>query len=121
MIPSILNSTKKVLGIAEDYKAYDFDIRTHINAVLSTLTQLGVGPSAGFEVNDEFAEWVEFLGTDPRLNSVQSYVYLRVRMMFDPPTNSFTITALQEQIKEMEWRLVEQTAPPVIFKDDSLV
>ena len=121
MIVSILDGTKKSLGIDKEYKAFDHDIQTHINAVFATLTQLGVGPSEGFLVQDEFAEWGDFLGTDPRLNNVQTYVYLRVRLLFDPPPNSFTISAIQEQIKEMEWRLVEQTAPPVIFTDEPLV
>ena len=121
VIVSILKSVKKNLGLAEDYTAFDHDVMTHVNSVFSTLTQLGVGPAEGFQIQDEFAEWGDFLGTDPRLNNVRTYVYLRVRMLFDPPTNSFTISAMQEQIKEMEWRLVEQNAPPVIFTETPLV
>lgn len=102
---SILNSTKKVLNIDEDYKAFDPDILMHINSVFSTLNQLGIGPINGFMIEDETTEWSAFFGTDPRLNSIKTYVYLRVRMLFDPPQASYLITALQEQAKELEWRL----------------
>lgn len=102
---SILNSTKKILGIAEDYTAYDEDIITHINAAFSTLTQLGVGPVDGFQIEDETAEWEEFISTDLQYNSVKSYVYLRLRMLFDPPATSYLIAAMERQIQELEWRL----------------
>lgn len=107
MNQSILNSTKKILGVAQDYQAFDLDIITHINSVLSTLEQLGVGPVGGFAIQDETAEWGDLFGRplDPRLNQIKSYIYLRVRMLFDPPTNSFTINAMTDQVKEMEWRL----------------
>lgn len=105
MIASILTSTKKVLGIEEGYEAFDEDILMHINSVFSTLNQLGIGPSDGFEVEDKDATWDSFLGDDLRLKSVKSYTYLRVRLMFDPPATSFAINAMQEQIKELEWRI----------------
>jgi hypothetical protein len=105
MSDSILNSTKKVLGLAEDYTEFDIDILMHINSALSTLTQLGVGPILGFNIEDAAATWTEFLGGDPRYNSAKSYVYLRVRRLFDPPQTSFHLTALNEQIQELEWRL----------------
>lgn len=102
---SILNSTKKILGIASDYTAFDLDIITHINTAFSTLTQLGVGPSAGFMIEDDTALWTDFIGVDPQLNSVKSYVFLRVKLLFDPPTTSYLINASQDQIRELEWRL----------------
>lgn len=106
METSILVSTKKVLGIAEDYTAFDLDIITHINTAFSTLTQLGVGPSQGFMIEDETAIWADFIGeTDLELNSVKSYVFLRVKHLFDPPTTSYLIDAYERQIKELEWRL----------------
>lgn len=116
MTQSILNSTKKILGIAAEYKAFDLDVMTQINSALSALTQLGVGPEEGFSISDEFAEWGDLLGSDKRLNSVQNYVYMKVRLAFDPPATSFAITAIQEQIKEMEWRIVVATTPPVVFE-----
>lgn len=102
---SILNSTKKILGIANDYTAFDQDIITHINTAFSTLTQLGVGPADGFMIEDDSAVWAEFIDIDIQLNSVKSYVFLRVRLLFDPPGTSYLINAYQDQIKELEWRL----------------
>lgn len=105
MTDSILNSTKKTLGIDPDYGAFDLDILTHINSTLSTLQQLGIGPEAGYMIMDHTSSWTDFLGEDLRLNAVKTYVYLRVRLLFDPPATSFHINAIQEQIKELEWRL----------------
>lgn len=105
MSDSILNSTKKVLGVDADYDVFDLDILMHINSVFPTLTQLGIGPVNGFMIEDADATWWDFLGDNPNLNSVKTYVYLRVRLLFDPPSTSFVITAMQEQIKELEWRL----------------
>ena len=105
MEQSILTSTKKVLGIAEDYTAFDLDIMTHINAAFSTLTQLGVGPPTGYMIDDVSDEWDDFIGTDLQYNSVKSYVFLRVRQLFDPPTTSYLISAYDRQIQELEWRL----------------
>lgn len=102
---SILNSTKKILGIEPDYTAFDQDIMMHINSVFSTLQQLGIGPDIGFAIEDSDSEWVDFFGDDPRLNSVKTYVYLRVRLLFDPPSTSFLLNAMKEQIQEIEWRL----------------
>lgn len=105
MSNSILVSTKKNLGIAADYTAFDQDIILHINSVFSTLNQLGVGPTYGFQIEDDVATWTDFLHGDPRLNSVKTYVYLRVRLLFDPPSTSYLISALNSQILELEWRL----------------
>ena len=107
MEQSILLSTKKILGIAPDYTVFDLDILTHINSAFSTLTQLGVGPAIGFMIEDADTEWDEFFGDvlDIQWNSVKTYVYLRVRQVFDPPTTSFAIQAFQDQIRELEWRL----------------
>jgi len=105
MITSILTSVKKVLGIAEDYIAFDEDIILHINSVFSTLNQLGIGPEAGFAISDATATWADFLGTDLLLNSVKTYMCLRVRMIFDPPNTSYVMDAMQRQITELEWRL----------------
>jgi hypothetical protein len=102
---SILNSTKKILGIASDYTAFDLDVITHINSAFSTLTQLGVGPAEGFMIEDDTAVWTDFILGDPEYNQVKSYVFLRVRLLFDPPATSYLITAYQDQIRELEWRL----------------
>lgn len=105
MEQSILTSTKKILGIAEDYTVFDLDIITHINTAFSTLTQMGVGPVGGFSIEDADSEWEEFIGEDSRYDAVKSYVFLKVRQLFDPPTTSYLITAVEKQIQELEWRL----------------
>lgn len=105
MEQSILNSTKKILGIAEDYTVFDLDIITHINTAFSTLAQLGVGPTAGFMINGSEEVWTDFTAEDFQYNSVKSYVFLKVRQLFDPPQTSYLISATEKQIQELEWRL----------------
>lgn len=105
MADSILESVKKSLGLESGYAAFDSDIVMHINSVLSTLAQLGVGPPAGVHIEDNNAEWSELLGVDNRLNMAKSYIYAKVRLLFDPPSTSFGITALEKVVSEWEWRL----------------
>lgn len=126
METSILTSTKKILGIAEDYTVWDLDIITHINSAFSDLTQLGVGPVTGFMINDPAQVWADFSDDDMQLNSVKTYIYLRVKLLFDPPSTSYAITAMEDQIEKLEWRLNihrEETAwvdpdPPVIIEEE---
>ena len=105
MEQSILTSTKKILGIEASYQAFDLDILTYINSAFSTLNQLGIGPEDGFMIEDATPTWDSFIGSDSRLNSVKNYVYLSVRLIFDPPATSYAIEALNQQKKELEWRL----------------
>lgn len=102
---SILNSTKKILGISEDYTAFDTDLIIHINSALSILAQLGVGPSTGFAITGADEEWGDFISGDDQYNSIKTYIYLRVRQWFDPPTTSYLIGAYEKQIQELEWRI----------------
>lgn len=105
MEQSILTSTKKVLGLDAAYTIFDQDVITHINAAFSILTQLGVGPVTGFSIEDDSATW-DIYGVPPeQLHLVKTYVYLKVRILFDPPSTSFHLTAAQDQVKEYEWRL----------------
>lgn len=124
MTNSIFLSTKKLLGISEEYHAFDIDILTAINATFLTLNQLGVGPLLPFQLplilshedEEEFQNdpavtttWEDFLEDQyEHLAAVQTYVYQRVRLIFDPPTNSFMVTAMQESCKEFEWRFTVQ-------------
>lgn len=105
MADSILEDVKKLMNLDPSYDVFDRDLILHVNSVFSTLTQLGVGPPEGFIILDDVGEWTDFLSSDNRLNAVKSYVYLRVRLLFDPPATSFGITALENQAREMEWRL----------------
>src|SRR6478752_1820181 len=104
MEQSILISTKKILGLAADYTVFDLDIITHINTAISTLTQLGVVPTNGFMINDDTETWADFIGEDLQNYAVKSYVYLKVRQLFDPPQTSYLIAATERQIQELEWR-----------------
>lgn len=103
---SILTSTKKLLSIDEEYTQFDTDIIIHINSVLMVLTQLGVGPSEGFMISDEYSTWENFIGDKPYLNSVKTYMYLRVKLLFDPPLSSAALDSLKKLADEFEWRLL---------------
>ena len=105
MEDSILISTKKILGIESNYDVFDLDIITHINSSLSIVCQLGIGPTEGLAIEDEFTDWSELNIPQNQLSMVRTYVFLRVRMLFDPPTTSFHIEAMENQIKEHENRL----------------
>lgn len=102
---SILNSIKKLLGVAEEYEHFDVDIMMHINSALMVLTQLGVGPAEGYAIDGPEDEWSDFLGNSTNLEMVKTYVYMKVRLIFDPPTNSSVTASLEKQISEFEWRL----------------
>lgn len=102
---SILESVKKNLGIQADYLAFDPDIIMHINTTLSVLNQLGIGPAAGFVIEDDTATWTDFLNDSAPLNLVKTYIYLQVRMYFDPPATSFAIEAMERQIEQLTWRI----------------
>lgn len=105
MDESILNTIKKMLGPDSAYEAFDTEIIIHINTALSTLAQLGVGPRKGFRITGPNELWGDFLGEDIDLESVKTYIYCKVRMIFDPPSNSFVMKAMEDTCKELEWRL----------------
>ena len=106
MEESILNTVKTMLGPEGDYDDFDTDIIIHINSAFSVLTQLGVGPPKGFRIRDDASTWSDFIPDDrDDLDLIKDYVYMKVKLIFDPPPNSYTVEALKEQIKEAEWRL----------------
>lgn len=102
---SILTSIKKMLGITEEYKQFDPDIIMHINSVFMILNQLGVGPSEGFRINDEYATWSDFISEDKNLDLIKSYMDMKVKLLFDPPQSSIVMEATNRMINEAEWRL----------------
>lgn len=102
---SILTSIKKLLGIAEEYEHFDADIIMHINSVFMILTQMGVGPTEGFTITDKTSTWDEFILDSTVIESVRSYVYLKVRLLFDPPTSGTVMESTKQLISELEWRL----------------
>lgn len=105
MTDSILDSVKKAIGFDPTYTAFDVDLTMHINSVFSTLHQLGVGPENGFSIDDSTAVWGQFIGATPNINSVKSYVAIKVRLIFDPPATSFVIASMEKVVQEFEWRL----------------
>lgn len=112
---SILTSIKRLLGLAEDYTPYDAEVIMHINSVFADLTQMGVGPSEGFYIEDDSAEWTDFISDLSKLHSVKSYMGLRLKLLFDPNSiGSSTLAAYERQISQWEWRLnieAESTKP----------
>ena len=102
---SILTSIKKLLGIDEAYTQFDTDVIIAINSALMSLNQLGIGPDSGFAISNSDAVWSDFLGNVVNLEAVKSYVFLKTRLMFDTPTSSFVVDAINRQISELEWRL----------------
>ena len=106
MNDSIVVTIKKMLGLDDEYTPFDVDVIIHINAALMTLAQMGVGPKEGYEVSDYDQTWSEFLGENyNKLGAVKTYVYLQVKMLFDPPTNSFVMDAMKKQSEEILFRL----------------
>lgn len=105
METSILTSTKKLLGIDETFDAFDLDVMTFINAAFATLTQIGVGPVDGFMIESVDEEWADFVTDIQQLNQVRNYVFLKVRVLFDPPSTGYLVDSMQKQINEAEWRL----------------
>lgn len=108
---SILMSIKKMLGIDPSDTAFDTDVIIHINSVLATLWQLGVGlEDSQIEVEDNTTLWTDLLTTQQNLTYVKTYVYLKVRIVFDPLATGFVTTSFENQIKELEWRIVVATS-----------
>ncbi len=102
---SILTDIKKMLGPSYDEDSFDTDITIHINSCFTTLRQLGVGPANGYRIKDDKNVWSEFVKDDEMLDSVKTYIYLKVKVVFDPPLNASLLESFEKQITELEWRL----------------
>lgn len=112
---SILVTIKKMLGLGEDYTPFDTDIIVHINSAFMTLTQLGIGPEEGFQITDANSTWGDFISNNEMIGAVTNYTYLTVRTLFDPPSNSFVMDAMQKQIEQLGWRLNVQAESKKTF------
>lgn len=112
MEESILVTIKKALGVDKDDKSFDTDIIIAINSVFTILHQLGVGPDTEFYIEDEYATWDEFVD-DGQLNLIKSYMYLKVKLLFDPPNNGSLIESINKMINEFEWRLNAAVDPKI--------
>lgn len=101
----ILYDIKKLLGLFEDDQCYDLDIKILINSAFSTLYQLGVGPKNPFKIEGSEEGWEDFIGDATDIESVKEYIFLKTKIIFDPPQSSFVLEAMQKKIEELEWRL----------------
>lgn len=106
---SILDSIKKLLGIASDYTNFDTDIIIYINSAFMVLNQLGVGPEEGFKITGKDELWSSYITDSDNLEAVKSYIHLKVKVAFDPPLNSTVMEAHKQLISEYEWRLNVQS------------
>lgn len=112
MEESILTTIKKLLGLDESYEAFDTDIIVAINTAIMALTQIGIGPSGGFRIEDDSTTWQDFLGSDViDLEAAKSYIFIKARLMFDPPSSSVVVEAYNKAAAECEWRLNVQRDP----------
>lgn len=114
VLESILASTKKLLGIEDTYTHFDGDIILNINSVFMTLNQLGVGPSAGFLITDRDDTWASVLLERNDLEAIKLYIYLKVRLIFDPPQTGYLVEAINKQCAELEWRLNVQVEGAIV-------
>ena len=112
MTDSIFNSVKKVVGLLGDVGSFDEDVLLYINSVVSTLRQLGLSIPSDFYVLDDVQTWSDLLGEFRDLDLVKSYMAMKVRLMFDPPSSSFGLTSMTEMVTELEWRINVLTDQP---------
>ena len=110
----ILDTVRKLVGAGDSAGPFDQDLLIHINSTMSVLTQLGLGPVNGFFVTEN-SKWNEFIGDGLKLEMVKTYVYLKVRLIFDPPQNASLLEAIKSQISEYEWRIFTEVDPPLIL------
>ena len=111
MEENILDSIKILLGIQPTDFNFDQEIIMHINSIFTVLNQIGVGPAEGFKITSNSEEWESFLENRLDLEAAKSYIFLKVRLLFDPPQNSFLVESLNKQIEEFEWRIQVQVEP----------
>ena len=116
-VDSILLSIKKLIGLAEDYTQFDTDLIIHINTAFAVLHQLGVGPKKPYTISGTEETWDEFVTDQINAENVRSYVYMKVKMLFDPPSTATMHEAFERQIQEMEWRLNVAVDPLEVFGD----
>ncbi len=105
MESSILTSTKKILNLAPDYTVFDSQIIAYINSAFSTLNQMDLDATEGFSITGYSETWVNYTSESSKINAIKNFVFLKVRLLFDPPQSSFHIQMLETQLSQVEWRL----------------
>ena len=116
MEESILKTIKQLIGCPDDFEQFDLDLIVHINLAFATLTHIGVGPKEGYRITGADNAWSEFEDDAQKLSLIKDYVYIKTRLLFDPPISGSLMDSLKEQLKEMEWRLYMLYDP--ISEDD---
>lgn len=116
MEESILKTIKQLIGCPDDFEQFDLDLTIHINSAFAALTQLGVGPKEGYQITSPDNVWSEFEEDTKKSSLIKDYVYIKTRLLFDPPTSGSLMDSLKEQLKEMEWRLYIMYYP--VSEDD---
>lgn len=107
ILDSILNTVKKLLGIDVDDTSFDDDVIILINSSMLSLSQMGIGPANGFIVTSSIDKWTDYISDNTiNLEGVKTYLYLKVKLTFDPPTNSTVIEAMKKTLEELEWRMM---------------
>lgn len=114
---SILTSIKSMLPLDETYDYFDPSVIMHINSAFFTLSQIGVGPKETYSIKDKTNVWSEFMGESIRLEAVKLYIYMSVRLSFDPPTSSFVLSSMETQMQELEWRLKTEVEKEVAINE----
>lgn len=110
---SILLSVKKMIGIQPEYTDFDPDIMMHINSAFMVLNQLGLGPTNGFTIKNDYDLWTDFIPEgNKNFEAVKTYMGAKVRLIFDPPMSSVVAEALKETVKEFEFRLNVEAETP---------
>lgn len=104
---SILTSIKKMLGVEAEYTHFDPDIIMHINTVFFELNRIGVGPEEGFMIEDDTTTWLDYIPDQAKFEAVKTYVYIKVKLVFDPPSSSAAVASLERMADKLEWRLCE--------------
>lgn len=105
---SILISIAKLLGMEADYTYFNPDVIMHINTVLLSINQLGVGPPEGFSITDTTETWSSLVGDRKDIDAIKTLIYMKVKLLFDPPTSSYVLESMERQITELEWRIKVQ-------------
>jgi hypothetical protein len=115
MADSILNDLKAALGLAEDHTAFDTELVMFTNSVLSRLTQLGAGPAAGFRITGSTETWTSFMGPGTKLDMIKGYMFMRLKLYFDPPEIGFVLTMMKEQIEKDEYLINLEVEPDPVL------
>lgn len=114
---SILTSIKKLLGIGEEDTSFDPDIIMHINSVFFILRQIGVNPQKRFSITNKVAVWGDYVLPDQDLEIIKSYIYLKVRLLFDPPLSGAAVELMKSSASELEWRIMVDVDPKPVIEE----